>query len=345
MYWKSEVQYQKVGAHPVHLLKKQVALLIIVFCGCMWVLLQIDFSRTATIFKFDKYGKTDYSSSGFLIDTKGCRILDLDPFDPSLVQYFGDEDPIDCNPSQLGGLVKSDVTKSELYVDQMVVRNYTNSFFTCCYKPFKRKEVSRDAKIERRDLTYPSDVDEQIDYSEFCNEFTDNVVIEHEFVKVTCTEGSKEIYKEFFAFAKNPYQQGDPEYRNGVNSDKLSVLMIGFDGMSRLNFLRQMPRTIDFLEKRDAISLLGYNKVGYNTFPNLLPILTGYSEANLLKVCWPTKHSVFDNCTFIWDLFKKKGYVTSYGEDTPNMGTFYYPQKGIQEETSRLLPQTIKPES
>ncbi|CAB0014499.1 unnamed protein product [Nesidiocoris tenuis] len=177
-------------------------------------------------------------------------------------------------------------------------------------------------------------------YSEFCYEFTDSVVVNEEFVKVICTsdDGSTVIYKDFFAFPQNPYKPGDPQYNNGPGSDRLSVLMIGFDGVSRLNFVRQMPRTTQYLDEQDAISLLGYNKVGYNTFPNVVPVLTGMSEAGLQKNCWPDKQSVFDNCTFIWDQFKSQGYVTSYGEDAPSIGTFYFLKRGFRKKPVDYYP-------
>lgn len=166
-----------------------------------------------------------------------------------------------------------------------------------------------------------------------------------EFVKVECTDGEP-IYTEFFSFPRNPYGPKEPEFNNALNqTDKLSVLLVGFDGMSRLNFLRQMPRTLEFIESHGAISLLGYNKVGYNTFPNVLPVLNGHSEGQLKKTCWRDKNAVFDNCSFIWDSFKKQGYVTAYGEDTPFMGTFWYLKNGFRKKPVDFYPRPLNLEA
>ena len=44
--------------------------------------------------------------------------------------------------------------------------------------------------------------------------------------------------------------------------DRLNVLIIGLDGQSRLNFIRQMSKTVDYVVNNlSAISLEGYTKV------------------------------------------------------------------------------------
>jgi len=58
--------------------------------------------------------------------------------------------------------------------------------------------------------------------------------------------------------------------------DMLNILIIGLDAQSHMNFIRQMPKTYEFLtDTLSGIELLGYNKVGDNTFPNIIPLLTG----------------------------------------------------------------------
>ncbi|CAB0015948.1 unnamed protein product [Nesidiocoris tenuis] len=128
--------------------------------------------------------------------------------------------------------------------------------------------------------------------------------------------------------------QQDRDYYD-VNGDTLrpySVLIIGFDGMSRLNFERQMPRTMSILREQGGVSLLGYNKVGYNTFPNLMPVLTGRNISEIKDICWPSKYAVLDNCPFIWKTFKDYGYYTAYGEDNPLASTFIFSKSGFREQ-------------
>lgn len=56
-------------------------------------------------------------------------------------------------------------------------------------------------------------------------------------------------------------------------------MVIGLDSMSRLNFMRQLAQSYKYITKElQGIVMLGFNKVGENTFPNLIPMLTGYPE-------------------------------------------------------------------
>lgn len=54
------------------------------------------------------------------------------------------------------------------------------------------------------------------------------------------------------------------------NNKPLSVLFLGIDSMSRMNLLRTMPKTYNYMVTNDWIGLKGYNKIGENTFPNLM---------------------------------------------------------------------------
>lgn len=76
--------------------------------------------------------------------------------------------------------------------------------------------------------------------------------------------------------------------------------------------------------------MLGYNKVGDNTFPNLIPILTGMSVNELKKECWLSPESYFDPCPFIWKQYKGAGYRTVFAEDASWMGVFQYQENGFK---------------
>lgn len=104
----------------------------------------------------------------------------------------------------------------------------------------------------------------------------------------------------------------------------LSVLMFGMDSVSRLNFHRSMPLTSQYLQEKRWIELRGYNKIGDNTFPNLMAILTGQNESVAQSRCKPQTPYGLDNCPFIWYNFKDAGYVTSFGEDYTSLSTFNY---------------------
>lgn len=50
---------------------------------------------------------------------------------------------------------------------------------------------------------------------------------------------------------------------------------------------------------------------------------------DLVKHCWPSYTSRFDNCSMIWTNFTKKGHVTFYGEESASYSIFNYNGKGF----------------
>lgn len=112
---------------------------------------------------------------------------------------------------------------------------------------------------------------------------------------------------------------------------KLSILFLGIDSVSRLNFQRAMPKTNEFLHDNHWILMNGYNKMGENTFPNLMAILTGKSINQAYDACTPTVPYKLDNCSFIWYDFHQSGYTTAYGEDEAEISTFNYNKVGFVE--------------
>jgi len=86
-------------------------------------------------------------------------------------------------------------------------------------------------------------------------------------------------------------------------------MIVGLDALSRLNFQRHMPSSYKYLiEEMAAVEMFGYNKVGDNTFPNLVPLLTGLAVEELGKHCWNSSADTFDHCPFVWDFFQYYGY-------------------------------------
>ncbi|CAK9291642.1 unnamed protein product [Gordionus sp. m RMFG-2023] len=111
----------------------------------------------------------------------------------------------------------------------------------------------------------------------------------------------------------------------------LSLLMIGIDSTSRLNFLRGLSNTRRYLlsQRTESFTFKGYIKVGDNTYPNMLALLTGKSLEEYPEDFGEEEY--FDNCSFVWKAFKKSkiDYSTAYIEDSPNMATFNYFKKGF----------------
>ncbi|KAH8385595.1 hypothetical protein KR200_002693 [Drosophila serrata] len=114
---------------------------------------------------------------------------------------------------------------------------------------------------------------------------------------------------------------------------KPSVLMFGIDSLSRINIRRTMPKVFKFLSQSGWYELMGYNKIGDNTFPNLLAILAGYDpESALVNVCDWHQKGCLDRTPFLWKDFKNASYLTAYAEDETGMNTFNYIKPGFLEQ-------------
>ncbi|XP_019866857.2 uncharacterized protein LOC109595871 [Aethina tumida] len=159
-----------------------------------------------------------------------------------------------------------------------------------------------------------------------CTPVNEDVVsIKDEYIILTCQYNKTEVYKDVFWFVPSKI---DKEKQKIFDVHPLNVLIVGLDAVSRLNLHRQMPKTVDYLHRIGSIELLGYNKVADNTFPNLIPVLTGQFEKEIKKTCW-RRNIHFDSCKFLWDMYKERGYMTSFGEDSTSIGLFNLERKGF----------------
>jgi len=72
---------------------------------------------------------------------------------------------------------------------------------------------------------------------------------------------------------------------NGLDKSKgfgLNVLLIGFDSMSHMTYIRKLPKTYKYLKDTlNAFILNGLNAIGDGTGENLTPLLTGKNENEL----------------------------------------------------------------
>ncbi|XP_015905104.1 uncharacterized protein [Parasteatoda tepidariorum] len=112
---------------------------------------------------------------------------------------------------------------------------------------------------------------------------------------------------------------------------KLNILMFGLDSMSRLHYMRKLPRTYRYLtEVLKASVMKGYNIVGDGTPQALIPILTSFTEQELPETRKRMDDANFVNVyPFAWKNFSASGYVTAYAEDCPYTGIFTYRLKGF----------------
>ncbi|KAH8245071.1 hypothetical protein KR032_004427, partial [Drosophila birchii] len=90
------------------------------------------------------------------------------------------------------------------------------------------------------------------------------------------------------------------------NPKKPSVLLLGLESISRMNFKRNMPKTAKFVEQEGWFEMKGYNKLVDNAFPNLCAILSGTK----------TETTCGQRFSKLWNAFQAAGYTTAFGADS-----------------------------
>lgn len=169
------------------------------------------------------------------------------------------------------------------------------------------------------------------------------VEVNSEFVIVTCFLDKGKSITNYHYFIAPKMRRS----KSTKKSNKMNVMMIGVDSVSRLHFHRVMHKTATVLNKLDAIELFGYNKIGDNTFPNLMAVLTGMEVGELKASCLSGQHPKFDDCKFIWDDYKNDGFSTVFAEDWVMASLFNYGQPGFLHQPTdlRLRPIMIEMEA
>ncbi|XP_045785526.1 uncharacterized protein LOC123881040 [Maniola jurtina] len=328
---------------PIRL--RYVFLLAIIFGGSFLLLLinsgtdiffiNNDIGNTWRVHRFDIVSPDDT----FTIKTEGCTIPGLNPFSEDIKKFI--ERPKNIKPCHQSNISLLDNNETHIWINRENLQYYDvprNPNISCCYQSFYRPLAIVDISS--------MDVDDRVKY-EACVEFSNSIEVMNEFVRVSCIYKERILYEQFFLFTpKKPFLSFKEDFlETPPNQTAFNVIIVGIDAISRLNFYRTMPKTLAYLKKKGAIEFYGYNKVGDNTFPNLTPILLGMKDTDLKRTCWPNMRATFDNCPFIWDLFKDVGYYTALGEDTATLGTFNFEKFGFSRTPTDYYLHTFMHES
>lgn len=138
----------------------------------------------------------------------------------------------------------------------------------------------------------------------------------------------KEIYKNGHAIVMSKKTVNEKISKN-VKDSTTNVLLIGIDSISRLNLIRTMPNTFRYLRDNKWYDMRVFNKIGYNTFPNLMAILTGLNDSVIESKCNWKKVGELEKCQFLWNDYSYANYTTAYAEDTMKLSTFNYYHTGF----------------
>ncbi|XP_017081385.2 uncharacterized protein LOC108114784 [Drosophila eugracilis] len=95
----------------------------------------------------------------------------------------------------------------------------------------------------------------------------------------------------------------NPDSKTVKTPKKLSVIVLGIDSVSHMHFERCFPLVKSLLENIPHTKFSGFSRLGVDAFGNLMPFLR---DAEL---------SQFNEEAWLWQIFKRGGYSTAYGED------------------------------
>ncbi|KAJ8917607.1 hypothetical protein NQ315_000090 [Exocentrus adspersus] len=248
----------------------------------------------------------------FLVSSSKCRMIDMDPFNKDAKKILSSREVQALSDPGNDNI-------ATLHIDKEIVPSYSTKGISCCYANVTRKSSA-------------SNPDGGISISK-CQHFDDNVTLHHDIVTVECTDATKKKHKIY----ENAYitmtinKDVKKKLESFDNTTKqLSLLIIGIDSISRLNFIRALPNTHKYVEENQWVPLKGYNKMGDNTFPNVMAILTGFNQSDSYSICNPKEIGKLDSCPMVWYDYRKFGYVTGYAEDEGSINTFNYRKKGFR---------------
>ncbi|KAG8232427.1 hypothetical protein J437_LFUL012858 [Ladona fulva] len=247
-----------------------------------------------------------YPSSG-----QACRHPNLEVKNKDIMKFIKDVPPIDCGD-------KPDWVE--------IVGNIA-----------RIKQSAKDAygEIECSFTDVVRESDSLVSLGLTTTTHTDYTLESSDFVKVRCQANGKKwrntmsgVRRDDIAAARSGWEKLPAEALG------LNVLIWGHDSLSRNMFIRKLPLTWRYLrDNLNALTLEGYNIVGDGTPQALIPILTGKTELELpeARKRMGDKAKFVNVYPFVWNEFRKNGYVTAFGEDCPNIGTFTYRLKGFND--------------
>ncbi|CAJ0951118.1 unnamed protein product, partial [Mesorhabditis belari] len=158
-----------------------------------------------------------------------------------------------------------------------------------------------------------------------------------DFVKVNCSLGEHNWDGLLMSVVRNEKAVERAKNRKQPAAwSELDVFILGHDSASHMMYLRKLPKTVAYFEKiMGGVVFDAYNIVGDGTARAFVPILTGQTEEELplTRQQWFSKsYYVDDVYPFIWKNFSDAGYVTLYGEDEAQIGTFTFRMKGFKNQ-------------
>ena len=240
-----------------------------------------------------------------------CKIDVLNPWDAVLKPFLVPPEEMECKEkSQL--MFVNDSGWLHINKTLTTIHRIDISILQCTYQILTR--VDGDMELEHgRTVTLQ----------------TPEFITSHVF-RVTCSNTSAMVYDmvHFNAFW-NENAKLDSDISDEARR-KLSVIIIGIDSVSRSHAVRNLPNSYKYMKQEfDMYDFKGYGKVGENTWPNLVPLLTGQSHRHFPLVEHIHLHA--DSMPLLWNEKAVKHMASFFAEDRPDISTFNYVKSGFKK--------------
>ncbi|PAV74960.1 hypothetical protein WR25_10174 [Diploscapter pachys] len=246
-----------------------------------------------------------------------CNIPKLNIDSPEVSHFFKPATPLNCNKA----------ASNWVYLDQdgKVVFSKERKSARCSISYFQRKDDNTNSYEPYVDLH-------------------EGDLMKQDFARVKCMDGIHKWSSLLMSIAENGSLKKKLEDKKSDNPNVLDVYFLGFDSLSQMSFRRKLKKTVTVLEDIiGSVVLNGYNIVGDGTPQAFIPILTAQTEVELplTRKRFKEANYVDDVYPFIWKNFSDAGYVTAYGEDAFNIGTFTYRLKGFRYQPTDHYTRTF----
>ncbi|EDV48332.1 uncharacterized protein LOC6553447 [Drosophila erecta] len=250
------------------------------------------------------------SGRKYFVNSPKCKMSHPNPFARNIQHIYKKHSYIVCDKSR-------DMITVIFNESDSTYRLHKNENSTCCFKQILRAGSSANADNQYK--LRP------------CVEFQQDHLVPNEVTAMLtyCRRPPFDKVSQMDAFSFVHPRKDQINNRTSLHKRRPSVLLWGIDSISRMTLELTMPRMYEYLNNQHWFELQGYNKMGDNTFPNLMAILTGFNKTYANARCHPDKVRGLDACPFIWKDFKDKGYTTAYAEDWSKFSTFDYSSSGF----------------
>ena len=255
----------------------------------------------------DEFQVRRYLAEGVSLKPGMCITPQFPVWPPLVVKYHQKPSPLTCSSAGENWVY---VDKGMFFISSTAVQLHGR--IQCKYTPLIR-----------------GDGDFNVAWGETVTDMKSGSLIHTDFFGVQCSSMKGAHYSNIHA-GTAPVPQPTPAYASH-RALGLNIVIIGFDSVSRLAWMRVLPKTYDYLvDVLDVVVLEGYNIIGDGTPAALLPILTGQTEQELPEArrSQPDAEPV-DGHPWIWKDLKKLGYITQYGEDDSSYNCFTYRMLGF----------------